>query len=43
MIPIFLKVHVHSCSEVDFEYYIGGSIANKSLEYNKFFRALPAN
>ena len=37
MIPVNLKVHVHSCREVDFEYYIGGSISHQSLEYTKFF------
>ncbi|BCN92357.1 hypothetical protein THMIRHAM_01420 [Thiomicrorhabdus immobilis] len=37
MVPVNLKVQVQSCHEVDFEYYIGGSIENKSLEYTKFF------
>lgn len=37
MVPVELKVHVRSCTEVDFEYYIGGNIAHKSLEYTKFF------
>lgn len=37
MVPVDLKVHVRSCHEVDFEYYIGGSIASKSVEYTKFF------
>ncbi|QCU89243.1 PilZ domain-containing protein [Thiomicrorhabdus sediminis] len=40
MIPVSLKVHVHSCQEVDFEYYIGGSIAKNSLEYKKFFETI---
>ena len=40
MVPVKLKVHVCSCSEVDFEYYIGGSIQNQSLEYKKFFETL---
>ena len=41
MVPVSLKVHVCSCSEVDFEYYIGGSIKNQSLEYKKFFETIP--
>ncbi|MEA1989056.1 MAG: PilZ domain-containing protein [Pseudomonadota bacterium] len=41
MVPVSLKVHVCSCHEVDFEYYIGGSIKNKSLEYKKFFETIP--
>jgi len=40
MIPVSLKVHVHSCYEVDFEYYIGGSISNPSIEYKKFFETV---
>lgn len=42
MIPVHLKVQVHTCNEVDFEYYIGGSIENKSLEYKKFFETTSA-
>lgn len=41
MIPVNLKVHVCSCNEVDFEYYIGGSIQHQSLEYKKFFETIP--
>lgn len=37
MVPVDLKLHVRSCREVDFEYYIGGSIASQSVEYIKFF------
>lgn len=37
MVPVDLKIHVRSCREVDFEYYIGGSIEAKSVEYTKFF------
>ena len=40
MIPVELKVHVRSCKAVDFEYYIGGNIAHKSLEYTKFFEVV---
>lgn len=40
MVPVSLKVHVHSCQEVDFEYYIGGSITKNSLEYKRFFETL---
>lgn len=40
MVPVNLKVHVHSCKEVDFEYYIGGSITKNSLEYTKFFETI---
>jgi len=40
MVPVDLKVHVRSCREVDFEYYIGGSIEHKSLEYTKFFEKI---
>jgi hypothetical protein len=42
MVPVNLKVHVHTCQEVDFEYYIGGSIASKSLDYKKFFETIEA-
>lgn len=42
MVPVNLKVHVHTCQEVDFEYYIGGSIASKSLDYKKFFKTIEA-
>jgi hypothetical protein len=42
MVPVNLKVHVHTCQEVDFEYYIGGSIASKSLDYKKFFEIIEA-
>ena len=41
MVPVSLKVHVCSCNEVDFEYYIGGSIKSQSLEYKKFFETIP--
>lgn len=41
MVPVNLKVQVHSCHEVDFEYYIGGSIAKNSVEYKKFFETIP--
>jgi len=41
MVPVSLKVHVCSCNEVDFEYYIGGSIQSQSLEYKKFFETIP--
>ncbi len=40
MVPVNLKVHVHSCQEVDFEYYVGGSIASKPLDYKKFFETI---
>ena len=40
MVPVNLKVHIHSCHEIDFEYYIGGSIASKSLDYKKFFETI---
>lgn len=40
LIPVDLKVNVRSCREVDFEYYIGGSIEEKSLEYTKFFNTI---
>ncbi|NPA71967.1 MAG: PilZ domain-containing protein [Gammaproteobacteria bacterium] len=40
MVPVSLKVHVQSCREVDFEYYIGGKISEKSLEYTKFFETI---
>ncbi len=40
LVPVDLKVHVRSCREVDFEYYIGGSIDNKSVEYTKFFNTV---
>ena len=40
MIPVNLKIHVHTCKEVDFEYYIGGSITKNSLEYKKFFETI---
>lgn len=40
MVPVELKVHVRSCHEVDFEYYIGGSIEAKSMEYTKFFEKI---
>lgn len=40
MVPVSLKVHVHSCQEVDFEYYIGGSITKNSLEYKRFFETV---
>ena len=40
MVPVNLKIHVHSCEEVDFEYYIGGSISQNSLEYKKFFETI---
>jgi len=40
MVPVDLKVHVRSCREVDFEYYIGGSIDSKSVEYTKFFNTI---
>ena len=40
MVPVDLKVHVRSCREVDFEYYIGGSIEEKSVEYTKFFNTI---
>ncbi len=35
-----LKVRVRSCQEVDNEYYIGGSIASKPLNYTKFFKVV---
>ena len=37
---INLKVHIRSCQEVDHEYYIGGSIASKPLNYTKFFKVI---
>lgn len=40
MVPVSLKVNVQSCREVDFEYYIGGSIYKQSLEYTKFFETI---
>ncbi|WP_321325198.1 PilZ domain-containing protein [Thiomicrorhabdus sp.] len=40
MTPVSLKVNVQSCQEVDFEYYIGGSIYKQSLEYTKFFETI---
>ncbi len=40
LVPVDLKVHVRSCREVDFEYYIGGSIEEKSVEYTKFFNTI---
>lgn len=40
MVPVDLKVHVRSCREVDFEYYIGGSIEDKSIEFTKFFNTI---
>jgi len=40
MIPVNLKINVQSCREVDFEYYIGGSIYKQSLEYTKFFETV---
>ena len=40
MVPVDLKVHVRSCRDVDFEYYIGGSIEEKSVEYTKFFNTI---
>ena len=40
MVPVNLKVHVHSCHEVDFEYYVGGTIQSKSLDYKKFFETI---
>ncbi len=40
MVPVDLKVQVRSCREVDFEYYIGGRIENKSVEYTKFFNMI---
>lgn len=43
MVPVELKVHVRSCREVDFEYYIGGSIEDKSLEFIKFFEKIEPN
>ena len=43
MVPVELKVHVRSCREVDFEYYIGGSIEKKSLEFTKFFEKIEDN
>jgi len=43
MVPVSLKVHVHSCHEIDFEYYIGGSFSSKSLEYKKFFETVPSS
>jgi len=42
MVPVNLKIRVHSCQEVDFEYYIGGSITFKSLDYKKFFETIEA-
>jgi hypothetical protein len=33
-----LKVRVRTCQEVDHEYYIGGSIISKPLNYTKFFK-----
>lgn len=35
-----LKVRIRSCQEVDHEYYIGGTIASKPLNYNKFFKVI---
>ena len=35
---IDLKVHVRTCHEVDSEYYIGGNITSKPLNYTKFFK-----
>lgn len=40
MVPVELKINVRSCHEVDFEYYIGGCIEEKSVEYTKFFSML---
>jgi len=40
MTPVSLKINVQSCREVDFEYYIGGSIYKQSLEYKKFFETV---
>ncbi|VAW44681.1 hypothetical protein MNBD_GAMMA03-650 [hydrothermal vent metagenome] len=38
--PIKLKVDVRSCRKVDLEYYIGGSIANKSIKFQRFFKSI---
>ena len=40
MVPVHLKVNVRSCQEVDFEYYIGGCIEERSTEYKKFFSTI---
>ena len=40
MVPVDLKVVVRSCQETDFEYYIGGSIEQQSVEYTKFFNMI---
>ncbi len=42
IVPVNLKVLVHTCQEVDLEYYIGGRITSKSLDYTKFFETIEA-
>lgn len=38
--PVNLKVQVHTCQMVDFEYYVGGTIEPNSLDYKKFFETI---
>jgi hypothetical protein len=35
-----LAVQVHACHPVDVEYYVGGSIISKPVEYTKFFEMI---
>jgi len=39
VMPVELDVNVKTCHEVDLEYYIGGTISNKSVEYTRFVSA----
>jgi hypothetical protein len=40
MVPVNLEVKVHTCEEVELEFYIGGHLAKKSMQYIKFFTAI---
>ncbi len=39
--PIAMKVQVQSCREVDLEFYIGGTIINKTDEFAAFYATIP--
>lgn len=37
IIPVTIKVHIIYCYEIEDEYYIGGSISEKPLEFTQFY------
>jgi hypothetical protein len=37
---VILNILVHTCHEVALEYYIGGRVVSKPLNYTKFFKVI---